>query len=135
MEIQSVSHIAVAVKSLSEAVAGLENVLGLKASAIEEIPSEKVRVQFVEIGGVRFEFLEATSDDSPIAKFIAKRGAGIHHVALDVKDIQSRLDELKAKGIPLIHETAKEGAEGCKVGFVHPKAIPGILLELVEGHS
>lgn len=131
-----IAHIAVAVKSLAETMPALEKVLGLKSSSVEEVPTEKVRVQFVEMGGIRFEFLEPTADDSPIAKFLEKRGSGMHHVAFEVSDIRSRLKAMKDKQVPLIHETPKLGAEGCEVAFLHPKAVPGLLIEFVQGvHS
>ena len=130
-----IAHIAVAVKSLSEAVKAVESVLGLKASAVEEVPSQKVRLQFIKIGGVRFEFLEPTSADSPISKFLEKRGNGIHHVALEVDRIDERLKTLKEKGIPLINETPVIGAEDCRIAFLHPKAMAGILTEFIDEKS
>ena len=127
-----IAHVAVAVPGLKNALESVEKVLGLKASHTEEVPEQKVKLQFVEIGGVRFEFLEPTAEDSPISKFISKRGGGIHHVAVYVKDIDAKLKELKSKGVPLINESAVIGAEGCRVAFLHPKAMGGILLELIE---
>ena len=131
-ESPKIAHIAVAVKNLNEAVQAFENVLGLKASEIEEVPSQKVRLRFITLGGVRFEFLEPTSSDSPISKFLEKRGNGIHHIALEVENIDGRLSALKAKNIPLINETPVLGAEDCRVAFLHPKALGGILVELIE---
>jgi methylmalonyl-CoA/ethylmalonyl-CoA epimerase len=128
----SIAHIAVAVPNLQKAMEDLKKVLGLQGSAVEEVADQKVKLQFVDIGGVRFEFLEPTSADSPISKFIDKRGGGIHHVAIHVKDIDAKLKELKSKGVPLIDETARIGAEGCRVAFLHPKACAGILVELVQ---
>ncbi|MBN8555024.1 MAG: methylmalonyl-CoA epimerase [Deltaproteobacteria bacterium] len=129
----SIAHIAVAVPELQSALQNIEKVLGLKAGGpIEEVADQKVKLQFVDIGGVRFEFLEPTSTDSPISKFIDKRGGGIHHVAIRVKDIDAKLAELKAKGVALIDEKARIGAEGCKIAFLHPKACGGILVELVQ---
>ncbi len=130
-----VAHIAVAVKNLKEATEAVEKVLGLKASPIEEVPEQKVRIQFVNIGGVRFEFLEPTSSDSPISKFLEKRGNGIHHVALEMSGVAQKLKDLKAAGVPLINEVPVTGAEGCDVAFLHPKAMAGILVEFIEKHS
>ncbi|MDB5036542.1 MAG: Methylmalonyl-CoA epimerase [Bacteriovoracaceae bacterium] len=128
----SIAHIAVAVPGLQKALQSVEQVLGLKAGHVEVVDEQKVRLQFVEIGGVRFEFLEPTTSDSPISKFIEKRGGGIHHLALYVSNLEQKLKELKEKGVPLINETPQIGAEGCKVAFLHPKAMAGILVELIE---
>ena len=110
----------------------IEKALGVRASEVEEVPSESVRLQFLTLGGVRFEFLEPTDKESPIFKFIEKRGAGMHHVAFKVRDINQELSSLKSQGVKLINEVAKEGAEGCKVAFIHPRSTPGLLVELVE---
>ena len=131
----SIAHIAVAVPGLREALKSVETVLGLKAGPLEEVPEQKVKLQFVDIGGVRFEFLEPTDKESPISKFVEKRGGGIHHLALYVSNIEEKLKELKAKGVPLINETPQVGAEGCRVAFLHPKAMAGILVELIERPS
>lgn len=130
-----IAHIAVAVKNLDEAVQQIEQALGLKASAPEVVEEQKVRLRFVDIGGVRFEFLEPTQPDSPISKFLEKRGNGIHHVALQVSSIEDRLSELQKKNVRLIDSKPKVGAEGCKIAFLHPASTAGILFELVEGES
>jgi methylmalonyl-CoA/ethylmalonyl-CoA epimerase len=127
-----IAHIAVAVPQLKQALESVEKVLGVTPGHIEEVPDQKVRLQFVEIGGVRFEFLEPTTTDSPISRFIEKRGGGIHHLALYVTDLDSKLKALKEKGIPLIDEVPRIGAEGCRIAFLHPKAMAGILVELME---
>ena len=98
----------------------------------EEVSGQKVRVAMLAIGESRIELLEATSDDSPISKFLAKRGPGIHHIALRVDDIQATLAELKSKGARLIDEEPRTGAGGCLVAFVHPSSTGGVLIELVE---
>ncbi len=127
-----IAHIAVAVPELKTALESVQKILGLKGSHIEEVAEQRVKVQFVSIGGVRFEFLEPTTETSPISNFISKRGSGIHHVALYVKNLDEKLKELKAKGVSLINETPQIGAEGCRVAFLHPKAMAGILVELIE---
>lgn len=127
-----IAHIAVAVPNLTEIMAKVAAVLGSESSEEEYVPSQKVKLKFTNIGGVRFEFLEPTSADSPISKFLEKRGSGIHHIALYVKNLDAKLKELQAKGVALINETPQTGAEGCKVAFLHPKALGGILVELVE---
>jgi methylmalonyl-CoA/ethylmalonyl-CoA epimerase len=106
--------------------------LGLELADAEEVAEQKVRVAMLPIGDTRFELLEATSPESPIAKFLEKRGAGLHHVAVRVHDICETLAGLKAKGARLIDETPRTGAGGCLVAFVHPSSTGGVLLELVQ---
>ena len=128
-----VAHIAIAVKSLSETIRQVETIFGVKASPVEEVSTQKVRLQFVSIGGVKLEFLEPTTEDSPISKFIEKRGGGIHHIAYKTENLKAQLSRLKAAGIPLIHENPVAGAENCQIAFLHPKALSGVLVELIEG--
>lgn len=133
VESYQIAHIAVATPGLKAALESVEKVLGLKpAHEPENVQDQLVKVQFVEIGGVRFEFLEPTSERSPISKFIEKRGGGIHHLALYVSDLEGKLKVLKQQGVPLIDERPRIGAEGCRVAFLHPKAMAGILVELIE---
>ena len=106
--------------------------LGLHVTETEEVAEQKVRVAMIPIGESRIELLEATSADSPIAKFLEKRGPGIHHIAVRVDDIHVALAELKRKGARLIDEEPRKGAGGCLVAFVHPSSTGGVLLELVE---
>jgi len=126
-----IDHVGIAVKNLDEAVKVWEG-LGLKVEEIEEVPDQKVRTAIIHIGESRIELLEPTAEDSPIAKFIAKRGEGIHHIALGVTNIEEHLRELKEKGYRLIDEEPRIGAGGAKIAFVHPKAVTGVLLELCE---
>ncbi|GAB6135149.1 methylmalonyl-CoA epimerase [Thermococcus prieurii] len=128
---KKIDHVGIAVKNLEEAVKVWEG-LGLKVEEIEEVPDQKVRTAIIHIGESRIELLEPTAEDSPIAKFIAKRGEGIHHIALGVTDIEEHLKELKEKGYRLIDEEPRIGAGGAKIAFVHPKAVTGVLLELCE---
>lgn len=130
-----IAHIAVAVKDLNEALSAVQKVLGLKASPKEVVEDQKVQLQFVSIGGVKFEFLEPTTSDSPISKFLEKRGNGIHHIAIYVDDIRAKLKELKAANIPLIDQEPRMGADHCEVAFLHPKAVAGILVELIQKKS
>jgi methylmalonyl-CoA/ethylmalonyl-CoA epimerase len=111
------------------------NQLKLELEGIEEVESEQVKVAFLKIGDARIELLEPTSNESAIAKFIEKRGEGIHHVALGVEEIQARIDELKAQGIQFIQETPKKGAGGANIAFMHPKSAHGVLVELCEKPS
>ncbi|MDK2783076.1 MAG: methylmalonyl-CoA/ethylmalonyl-CoA epimerase [Thermococcaceae archaeon] len=129
--IKKVDHIGIAVKNLEEAIKIWEN-LGLKVEEIEEVPDQKVRTAIFHAGETRIELLEATSEDSPIAKFIEKRGEGIHHIALGVDNIEEHLEKLKEKGFRLIDEKPGIGAGGAKIAFVHPKSVGGVLLELCE---
>jgi len=128
---RKIDHVGIAVKNLDEAIKVWEG-LGLKVDEIEEVPDQKVRTAIIHVGESRIELLEPTSEDSPIAKFIAKRGEGIHHLALGVDDIEGHLEELKEKGYRLIDEKPRIGAGDAKIAFVHPKAVTGVLLELCE---
>ncbi|HDD31675.1 MAG TPA: methylmalonyl-CoA epimerase [Thermococcus litoralis] len=129
--IKKVDHIGIAVKNLEDVIKIWEN-LGLKVEEIEEVPDQKVRTAIFHAGETRIELLEATAEDSPIAKFIEKRGEGIHHIALGVDNIEEHLEKLKEKGFRLIDEKPRIGAGGAKIAFVHPKSVGGVLLELCE---
>ena len=130
--INRIDHIGVAVKNLDEAV-DLYKKLGFELKEIEEIPEQKVKVAMLPVGESKIELLEATAEDSAIAKFLEKRGEGIHHVAINVRDIEKALENAKANGLQLIDEKPRIGAGGKKVAFVHPKSTKGVLLEFVEG--
>jgi methylmalonyl-CoA epimerase len=124
-------HIGIAVRSLAAAKSIYET-LGLAVSAEEVVKAEKVRVVMVPVGDTRLELLEPLSDDSVIAKFIAKRGEGMHHISLQVPDLAVAVAKLKADGVRLISEEIKTGAGGHRYVFVHPASAGGVLLELVE---
>ncbi len=126
-----IDHLGIAVKSLTAAKAVYEK-LGLHASAEETVEQEKVRVAMLPVGGSRLELMEATSDDSTISKFIAKRGEGLHHVCLRVPDLAVVVAKLKGEGVRLVSEEIKTGAGGHRYIFVHPQSTGGVLLELVE---
>ena len=128
--ITKIDHLGIAVTSLDEAVPIWEGMLGLKCERIEEVPSQKVRTAFFDVGGVHIELLEPTSEDSPIAKAIAARGEGVHHVAFATNDVANQLDQAKKAGARLINETPVVGAGGKLVAFVHPKSMRGVLTEL-----
>lgn len=130
--IKKVDHIGVAVRSISEVLPFYESTLGLKLEGIESVDEQKVKVAFLKIGDTKIELLEPTSEDSPVAKFIEKRGEGIHHLALGVDDIKKRLEDLKENGIKMIDETPRNGAGGASIAFLHPKAANGVLVELCE---
>lgn len=127
-----IDHLGIAVKSLSEAKQFYEK-LGLEVMPEEVVEAEKVRVAMVPVGESRIELLEPTVPDSTIAKFLEKRGQGLHHVALHVSDLAATVERLKAAGTRLISEEIKVGAGGHRYVFVHPASTGGVLLELVEG--
>lgn len=132
IEAKEVNHIGIAVKSLDDHKEYYEKVLKAEFMGIEEVESQKVRVAFYRVGGVKLELLEPTSDESPIAKFIEKKGEGMHHVAYTVDDIETRLAELKEAGVRLIDETPRTGAHNMRIAFLHPKASAGVLTEMCE---
>ena len=127
-----IDHIGIATNGIEEAAAAYRDALGIQITETEEVSGQKVRVAMLPIGESRIELLEATSADSPISKFLAKRGPGIHHIALRVEDIRARLADLKSKGARLIDEEPRTGAGGCLVAFIHPSSTGGVLIELVE---
>ncbi len=129
----ALDHLGIAVKSLTAAKVLYEK-LGLSLSPEELVPDEKVRVVMVPVGETRLELLEATSDESVIAKFIAKRGEGLHHICLRVPDLSAAVRKLKADGARLVSDEIKTGAGGHRYIFVHPSSTGGVLLELVEAH-
>jgi methylmalonyl-CoA epimerase len=125
-------HIGVAVRDVAEALAFYRDALGLEVEGIEEVASQRVRAHFVPLGNASLELLEATTPESTIAKFVERRGPGLHHVTLRVDDIDLALAELKQRGVRLIDERARPGAEGARVAFIHPAAAHGVLVELKE---
>ncbi|MCK9329913.1 MAG: methylmalonyl-CoA epimerase [Candidatus Cloacimonetes bacterium] len=129
--IKKISHIGIAVKNLDEAVKFYEK-LGLQVEAYEVVPSQKVKVAFIPIGDTRIELLSATSEDSPIAKFIEKKGEGIQHIALAVDDLPKALSEAEKQEIVLIDKEPRPGAHGADIAFLHPKSTNGVLLELCK---
>ena len=127
-----INHLGIATKGIDEALVFWSDALGLENIHTEVVADQKVRVAMLPLGESRIELLEPTSEDSPISKFLEKRGGGIHHIAVEVEDIEASLKQLKAKGMRLIDETPRIGAEGCLVAFVHPASANGVLLELVQ---
>jgi len=132
MNVKNIDHIGIAVSNLQESLSFWEKSLGIELHGIEEVAEQKVRTAFLPIDDMEIELLEPTSAESSVAKFIEKRGEGLHHIAIRVDDIEAALAELKAKGIQLIDETPRNGAGGSRIAFVHPKATHGVLLELCE---
>lgn len=125
-------HIGIAVADVDEALAFYREALGLEVTGVETVASQQVRARFVAAGGAALELLEATADTSPIARFVARRGPGLHHVTLRVDDLAAALARLKAHGARLIDETPRAGAEGALVAFVHPSSAHGVLVELKQ---
>ncbi|MTI94520.1 MAG: methylmalonyl-CoA epimerase [Firmicutes bacterium] len=129
---KKIDHLGIAVSNLEEACKLYEEKLAMSCAGIEEVPDQKVRVAFFPLGESSIELLEPTTDDSPIAKFLAKKGPGIHHTALAVDDIEAAIAQMQAAGMKMIDEKPRSGAHGAKIAFVHPKSTPGMLLELCE---
>lgn len=129
----TLDHIGIAVSSLTEALAFYRDALGLEVEAPEEVASQRVRAHFIPTGEGALELLEPTADDSPIARYLARRGPGIHHIALRVDDIVAALAHLKSRGVRLIDETPRPGAHGSLIAFVHPSSAHGVLVELTQG--
>ena len=127
-----IDHVGIAVTSIDEAIGLYLDGLGIEEVEREEVLSQKVNIASLQVGESTIELVEATDPESPIAKFIDKKGTGIHHLALEVEDIESALERLKEKGYRLIDETPRPGAGGKKIAFLHPKATSGVLLELCQ---
>ncbi len=129
---KKIEHIGIAVKELAEKMYFYENVLGLKKLKEETVEEQGVKIAFFQIGESKIELLEPLNEDSPIAKFIEKRGEGIHHFAVLVESIEEKIKDMQAKGAKLIGNKATRGADNMKIIFVHPKSSGGVLLELCE---
>ena len=135
MQPSKIEHIGIAVKDLDKSISLYEEMLGYKCYKIEEVKDQKVRTAFFKIGETKIELLEATDPASPIARFIEKRGEGIHHLAFAVSDIQERLQDMEKTGINLIDKKARKGADGLDIAFLHPGSTLGVLIELCENKS
>lgn len=129
---KKIDHLGIAVPSLEAALPVYRTLFGTDVEHIEEVPDQKVRTAFFSVGESAFELLEPIGDDGPIARYLSKRRGGIHHVCVEVTDIEAVLAEYKAQGIVLIDEEPRAGAHGKRVAFVHPKSTGGVLLELSE---
>ncbi len=127
-----INHLGIATNGIDEALKFWQDALGLENVHTETVEDQKVRVAMLPIGDTKIELLEATSEDSPIAKFLEKRGGGIHHIAVEVENIEESLMKLKKEGTRLIDEKPRLGAEGCLIAFVHPSSSNGVLLELIQ---
>ncbi|NDV68041.1 methylmalonyl-CoA epimerase [Dysgonomonas sp. 25] len=132
MNISHIEHLGIAVKSIEEQLPYYEGVLGLKCYNIEVVEDQKVKTAFFKVGQTKIELLEPTSPDSTIAKFIEKRGEGIHHIAFSVDGVANALKEMEEKGVQLIDKAPRGGAEGLNIAFLHPKSTGSVLTELCE---
>jgi methylmalonyl-CoA epimerase len=130
-----VDHIGVAVRSLEDAVRVYSEGLGMEVSSTEDLPGEKTRASLIAVGESRLELLEATDADSPVARFISRRGEGIHHICLQVDDLAAAIARLTGAGIRMVDPEPRKGAGGCLVAFVHPSSLGGVLLELSQSIS
>jgi len=132
MNISHIEHIGIAVKSINDSLPYYENVLGLKCYNIEEVADQKVRTAFFKVGQTKIELLEPTSEESTIAKFIEKKGEGVHHIAYAVSDVAEALSEVEQNGVQLIDKAPRGGAERLNIAFLHPKTTGGVLTELCD---
>ncbi len=133
---RKIDHLAIAVKSLDDALRFYERAFGLRENAIVEIADQKTRVAFISMGECRLELLEPMGDDSPVGRFLKRRGEGLHHVCFRVDDIEAEISRLRTAGVKLIDDVPRRGAEGCLVAFIHPSSSAGVLIELSQsaGH-
>ncbi len=132
MELTHIEHIGIAVSNLEVSIKFYEDALGLKCYAIEEVKDQKVRTAFFKVGQTKIELLESTDPEGPVGKFIEKKGEGIHHLAFAVKNLPEALKTVESKGVRLIDQQPRKGAEGLNIAFLHPKSTNGVLTELCE---
>jgi len=132
---KKINHIGIAVEKIDDCIAFYRDTLGLAVGGTETVEEQKVKVLFLTIGDTRIELLEPTSPESPIAKFIEKKGTGIHHIAFEVEDIVAELTRMKERGVKLIDENPRCGAHHTKIAFVHPKESKGVLVELTQSDT
>jgi methylmalonyl-CoA/ethylmalonyl-CoA epimerase len=133
--VQKISHIGIAVRYLDEQIPFYRDILGLELVKIETVEDQQVRTAMFKIGDTRIELLEATSEESPIARFLEKRGEGFHHIAYQVDNCETALQRLKNEGLRLIDQTPRKGAGGHSIAFVHPKSTFGVLTEITQEHE
>ncbi len=134
MKPSHIEHIGIAVENMEQSIAYYEGVLGLQCYGIEEVADQKVRTAFFMVGQTKIELLESTDPEGPIGKYLAKKGPGIHHIAFAVEDVSQALEQARNKGVTLIDEKPRKGAEGLQIGFLHPKSTLGVLTEFCGKH-
>ncbi|MFB0505725.1 MAG: methylmalonyl-CoA epimerase [Thermodesulfobacteriota bacterium] len=130
--IKRIDHIAIAVNDMNEAAKFYTDILQLDLCGVEVVTEQKTKVGFLKIGGSNIELVQPASDDSPLAKFLETRGPGIHHICLEVDDIQKEVEKLKKRGVRMIDDTPRPGAHNTRVAFIHPKSSGGVIIELNE---
>jgi methylmalonyl-CoA/ethylmalonyl-CoA epimerase len=131
-KIKQINHVAIVVEDIDASLAFWRDALGIEMHELRDVPAEKSRVAFLPVAGSEIELVQPTSDDSGIAKYLAKRGQGMHHVCLEVDDIEAMLAQLTAKGVRLINEHPRTAADGKRYAFVHPESTSGVLVELYQ---
>jgi len=131
-QIKQINHVAIVVEDIEESLAFWRDTLGIEMHEMRDVPAEKSKIAFLPVAGSELELVQPTSDDSGIAKYLAKRGQGMHHVCLEVDDIDGMLEILKAKGVRLINEQPKTGSDGKRYAFIHPESSSGVLVELYQ---
>jgi len=134
LSVKRIDHLGVAVKNIDEALNFYRDSLGLELECIEEIPERGLKVAFIKVGESRIELLESISEKSTVGKYIEKKGEGIHHLAVNVENIEESMNNIREKGYKLLSEKPENGAGGTKVAFIHPKSTNGVLMELVQGN-
>ncbi len=130
--VKSIHHVAVVVSDLEQSLAFWRDALGIPLQEVRDVPAEQAQVAFLPLSGGEVELVKPTTDDSGVARFLAKRGPGMHHICLEVDDIEGMLAQLRAKNVRLINETPRLGADGKKYAFIHPEATGGVLVELYQ---
>lgn len=130
--IKKIDHIAIAVNDLDEEIKRYKDVLGMEFQGTEVVAEQKVKVAFFKVGDVHIELTAPTEEDSPVGKFLAKRGSGIHHIAYEVDDLQAKIEEFQEKEIRMIDKEPRDGAHKAKIAFAHPKSFSGVLIELKQ---
>ena len=131
-KITKINHIAVAVSDIESSLNFWRDALGLELSELREVPAESAQIAFLPVGGTEVELVRPTTDDSGLAKYLAKNGAGIHHLCLETDDIDGMMAQLKGKGVQLINESPRTAADGKRYAFIHPKSTGGVLVELYQ---
>ena len=131
-QIKQINHVAIVVEDIDESLAFWRDALGIEMHELRDVPAEKSKVAFLPVAGSEIELVQPTTDDSGIAKYLAKRGQGMHHVCLEVDDIHGMLAQLKAKGVRLINEEPRTAADGKRYAFIHPESASGVLVELYQ---
>ena len=129
--IKKIDHISIAVQNLDEGIKTFENLLGLKSGHVEEVPDQGIKAAMFMLGDVEIELIEPTKPDTGVAKFLEKKGEGVHHICLEVDDVDKELESMAAKGVELIDKQGRKGLAG-KIGFLHPKSTKGVLVELAQ---